>query len=257
MCFHAPVRPHPILSGCPGDDLLVTIENSVDLVARGARLSIFPMTDAYPGTSLFKGSYRVSTREVRVGRQKLCLPVHFLPEDPAMQDLAAPVIDEHRRLRTARATVDMVCDSFLLADRLQEVMGRIKRLREELPGARIQTSFDIIWPREVIPTPDLDLNTRAAGIAGCNINSRREFASCVFFWLRWTARTTEERSERRATRCRRSGATIHASWSSASAAWPRRKAASPANTTSPAAGARASFKSIGGTCSPVVLTHTA
>jgi radical SAM superfamily enzyme YgiQ (UPF0313 family) len=84
------------------EDLLVTIENAVDLVGRGARLSIFPMTDAYPGASLFKSSYRVSTQEIRVGRQKLCLPVHFLPEDPAMQDLAARAIDEHRRLRTVR-----------------------------------------------------------------------------------------------------------------------------------------------------------
>jgi len=46
--------------------------------------------------------------------------------------------------------------------------------------ARIQTSFDIISPREVKPAPDLDLNTCAAGIAGCNINSRGEFAACAF-----------------------------------------------------------------------------
>jgi len=81
---------------------------------------------------------------------------------------------------SGRATAEMVRESFLLADRLHEVMGRIKRLREELPGARIQTSFDIISPREVKPSPDLDLNTCAAGIAGCNINSRGEFASCAF-----------------------------------------------------------------------------
>jgi MoaA/NifB/PqqE/SkfB family radical SAM enzyme len=81
---------------------------------------------------------------------------------------------------SGRATAEMVRDSFLLADKLHEVMGRIKRLREELPGARVQTSFDIISPREVKPAPDLDLNTCAAGIAGCNINSRGEFASCAF-----------------------------------------------------------------------------
>ncbi len=81
---------------------------------------------------------------------------------------------------SGRATAEMVRESFLLADRLHEVMGRIKRLRQEMPAARIQTSFDIISPREVKPAPDLDLNTCAAGIAGCNINSRGEFASCAF-----------------------------------------------------------------------------
>ena len=81
---------------------------------------------------------------------------------------------------SGRATVQMVRDSFLLAGKLHEVMGRIQKLREELPSARIQTSFDIISPREVKPAPDLDLNTCAAGIAGCNINSRGEFAACAF-----------------------------------------------------------------------------
>jgi radical SAM protein with 4Fe4S-binding SPASM domain len=81
---------------------------------------------------------------------------------------------------SGRATAEMVRESFLLAGQLHEVMGRVLRLREELPGARIQTSFDIISPREVKPAPDLDLNTCAAGIAGCNINSRGEFAACAF-----------------------------------------------------------------------------
>jgi len=81
---------------------------------------------------------------------------------------------------SGRATVEMVRDSFLLAGKLHEVMERIARLRKELPGARIQTSFDIISTREVKPAPDLDLNTCAAGIAGCNINSRGEFAACAF-----------------------------------------------------------------------------
>jgi radical SAM protein with 4Fe4S-binding SPASM domain len=81
---------------------------------------------------------------------------------------------------SGRATVQMVRDSFLLAGKLHEVMGRIRKLREELPGARIQTSFDILSPREVKPAPDLDLNTCAAGLAGCNINSRGEFAACAF-----------------------------------------------------------------------------
>src|SRR5581483_11589556 len=76
-------------------ELLVTIENAVDLVARGARLSIFPLTDAYPGASLFKSSCRVSYKEIRVGDRALRLPVHFLPDDPAMQELAGRAIAEH------------------------------------------------------------------------------------------------------------------------------------------------------------------
>jgi radical SAM superfamily enzyme YgiQ (UPF0313 family) len=86
------------------EDLLVTIENAVDLVARGARLSIFPLTDAYPGASLYQGGHRVTTREVRVGGRTLRLPVHFLPEDPAMEDLALGAIEDHQRLRAAQRT---------------------------------------------------------------------------------------------------------------------------------------------------------
>jgi radical SAM protein with 4Fe4S-binding SPASM domain len=81
---------------------------------------------------------------------------------------------------SGRATAEMVRESFLLADELHRFVGRVQTLREELPGVRIQTSFDIISPRAVKPAPDLDLNTCAAGIAGCNINSRGEFASCAF-----------------------------------------------------------------------------
>lgn len=81
---------------------------------------------------------------------------------------------------SGRATAEMVRESFLLADELHRFVARIQTLREQLPGTRIQTSFDIISPREVKPAPDLDLNTCAAGIAGCNINSRGEFASCAF-----------------------------------------------------------------------------
>jgi len=80
-------------------ELLVTIENAVDLVSRGARLSIFPLTDAYPGASLFKSSCRVSHKEIR--------PIHFLPDDPAMQQLAIRAIDEHQTLRTERRTNTM------------------------------------------------------------------------------------------------------------------------------------------------------
>ena len=80
-------------------DLLITIENTVDLVAQGARLSLFPMTDAYPGASLYNSGYEVSTKEIRIGKHIFPLPVHFLPEDPTMRDLAAKSIKEYQYVR--------------------------------------------------------------------------------------------------------------------------------------------------------------
>ena len=81
---------------------------------------------------------------------------------------------------SGRATDDQVGDSFLLADELYRFIPRIQALRERFPTAKIGTSFDILSPREVRPAPDLDLNTCAAGVAGCNINSRGDFAACAF-----------------------------------------------------------------------------
>lgn len=89
------------------EELLVTIENAVDLVAHGARLSIFPVTDAYPGASLFKSNHRVTYKDIRVGDHKLRLPVHFLPDDPAMEELADLAISEHQKLRDERSLATM------------------------------------------------------------------------------------------------------------------------------------------------------
>jgi radical SAM superfamily enzyme YgiQ (UPF0313 family) len=92
----------PFYPAVRAGELLVTVENAIDLVARGARLSIFPLTDAYPGASLFgKGSHSVSYKAVQVGSEEIRLPLHFLPDDPAMRDLATRAVAEHEAFRGA------------------------------------------------------------------------------------------------------------------------------------------------------------
>lgn len=92
----------PFYPAVRAGELLVTVENAIDLVARGARLSIFPLTDAYPGASLFgKGSHRVSYKVVRLGAEEIRLPEHFLPDDPGMRDLAAKAVAEHEAFRAS------------------------------------------------------------------------------------------------------------------------------------------------------------
>jgi len=88
-------------------DLVLTIENAVELVGRGARLSIFPLTDAYPGASLFNGPYEISTKDVRIRGRLLKLPVHFLPASPSMRELAAKALNEHQRLRDRKRFENM------------------------------------------------------------------------------------------------------------------------------------------------------
>jgi radical SAM superfamily enzyme YgiQ (UPF0313 family) len=80
-------------------ELLVTIENAVDLVARGARLSIFPLTDAYPGAAMFGSPYPLSSQTIRIGSRRMELPQHFLPADTAMRDLASRALQEHASQR--------------------------------------------------------------------------------------------------------------------------------------------------------------
>lgn len=57
---------------------------------------------------------------------------------------------------------------------------RIKLLRNNYPHLRISTSYDIIAEGLVMPAPDLDLTTCAAGLRGCNIDSKGDIYACGF-----------------------------------------------------------------------------
>jgi radical SAM protein with 4Fe4S-binding SPASM domain len=57
---------------------------------------------------------------------------------------------------------------------------RIKILRDKYPHMRISTSYDIISEGLVMPAPDLDLTTCAAGMRGCNIDSKGDIYACGF-----------------------------------------------------------------------------
>jgi len=57
---------------------------------------------------------------------------------------------------------------------------RIAKLRSQHPGLRISTSYDIITEGRVMPAPDLDLTTCAAGMRGCNLDSQGDIYACGF-----------------------------------------------------------------------------
>ena len=63
---------------------------------------------------------------------------------------------------------------------IYEVNKRINLLRSQYPHLRISTSYDIISEGLVIPAPDLDLTTCAAGMRGCNIDSKGNLYACGF-----------------------------------------------------------------------------
>jgi radical SAM protein with 4Fe4S-binding SPASM domain len=71
-------------------------------------------------------------------------------------------------------------DSMPTFQEVYEVDKRINILRSKHPHLRISTSYDIISEGLVMPAPDLDLTTCAAGMRGCNIDSRGDIYACGF-----------------------------------------------------------------------------
>lgn len=108
------------------EDLIITIENTVDLIGRGARISLFPLAEAYPGASLINSNYEISTKEIMVGGKKLELPVHFLPEDTEIRKLAEVTLEEHQRLRATHQmdTIPQPVDSLLFLQTVLRHLGR-------------------------------------------------------------------------------------------------------------------------------------
>lgn len=81
------------------DDLIFTIQLAAELVARGARLSVFPLTDAYPAASLTRDGGLYDQREVRYGTTTFSVPGQFLPQNAEMQRLYFAATSLHHCLR--------------------------------------------------------------------------------------------------------------------------------------------------------------
>lgn len=71
-------------------------------------------------------------------------------------------------------------DSMPTFQEIYEVSKKINLLKSEHPHLRISTSYDIISEGLVMPAPDLDLTTCAAGMRGCNIDSKGDIYACGF-----------------------------------------------------------------------------
>jgi radical SAM superfamily enzyme YgiQ (UPF0313 family) len=106
-------------------DLLTTIDNAVDLVARGARLSIFPLADAYPGASMFNNNgYEITTEEIRLGDVILTVPKQFLPRDPKLREIAQEVIASHEKAQLDQDRLPQPVDGLLFFRRILMRLGR-------------------------------------------------------------------------------------------------------------------------------------
>ncbi|MBU1204266.1 MAG: cobalamin-dependent protein [Nanoarchaeota archaeon] len=78
-------------------DLNITIENSVDLMEQGARITIFPYIEAYSGAEITK-NHRLSYNEFTIKDKHFKFPYLVLPDDPNIEELARKSINLKERL---------------------------------------------------------------------------------------------------------------------------------------------------------------
>jgi radical SAM superfamily enzyme YgiQ (UPF0313 family) len=75
------------------DDVKMSIEKSVELVKKGARLTVYPLVEVYPGSSMLSdNNWELESKTFMVGGKTLELPWTILPSNEDMRSIAKAAI---------------------------------------------------------------------------------------------------------------------------------------------------------------------
>lgn len=83
-------------------DLEVTIDNAVDLVGQGARVTVLPYVEAYSGATIVKNGHKVRNLGFKAGGEEFAIPYFVSPDNPDIENLAAASMQYKEKLNSSR-----------------------------------------------------------------------------------------------------------------------------------------------------------